>query len=719
VTADRTIERRDRVRARPAAIPAGRALVVPLALTLLLVVAVVIRILVSRRFPAPWILGDELHYSELAKSFAADGAMRLREEPSPVRTIYPVLVSPAWLADSTATAYAIAKALNVGLMTLAAVPFFLWARRLVRPAYALVATLLFLLLPTGLYANLIMTESAFLPAFLTSMLLVALALERPTVLRQIVAVVALGLPVAIRAQGVVIVPILLTAIALKVLLDVRAEGRLTFRSLRQGLRPYALALGLVAGAGLAYAGLKIAQGKALHTGLNAYAGVAQVEYSLGDVARWAVWHLAELVFAVGVIPASALVVVAGVAWAAPRASGPAERAFVAISLGAVFWMVLVVGAYASRFSLRIEERNMFYVEPLLLLALVVWLDRGLPRPPRLTAAAIVAPAALLLTLPFERLFNLSLIADTSGLIPLFRVTARLASGIDGMRVLLGLGVLAVGLFFALIPRRSGSVLAPVGVAVFLALSSYSVLNAWAGQSRAAHAAQLTNDTRWIDHAIGAEADAAFLFTPDFQVDPHPLWQANFWNRSVRRVFLLDGLDPNGYPAVATTLDDAGRIVPTAPGTRLPNYVVAAPAVDVAGRVVARTPRLLLYRVRPPLRLAGRAEGIAPDGWTGAEAAYSSFGRGTVRVEVSRPSWVLSVPATVTIVAGPIAVDAAGKPTIGRVTQRRVLRIQAGDQVALDVPATTSLRVELQVTPLITLPDARQIGVEAVFSTVPR
>src|SRR6476660_8003038 len=204
-------------------------------LVLMLGVALLVRLLLTRQIPAPWIMGDELHYSELARSFASDGAMRLREEPSSLRSLYPVLISPAWLATSVGTAYTLTKVINVLLMTLAAVPFFLWARSLLRPAFALTATLLFLLLPAALYANLIMTESAFLPAFLLWMLLAALALEHPTPLRQVLAIVSIALPVAIRAQGVVLVPILLTAVALKVLLDGRAGGKLTSRSLLAGL----------------------------------------------------------------------------------------------------------------------------------------------------------------------------------------------------------------------------------------------------------------------------------------------------------------------------------------------------------------------------------------------------------------------------------------------------------------------------------------------------
>ena len=218
-----------------------------------------------------------------------------------------------------------------------------------------------------------------------------------------------------------------------------------------------------------------------------------------------------------------------------------------------------------------------------------------------------------------------------------RVAAHLKDGIDGARVLLALGVLAAGLFFALVPRRWGVVLAPIGIALFLVFSSVTVLKAWAGQSRATHASQGTNDLSWIDKTIGSDADAAFLLTPDFQADPHPLWQSEFWNRSVRRVFLLDALDPNGYPAIPTTLNGAGRLV-TAPGTRQPKYVVTAPGVDVDGKLLASTPRLALYRVSSPLRLDDRSSGLTADGWTGADATYTRYypGAKLVFVDLSRP-----------------------------------------------------------------------------------
>ena len=91
------VERTDVREARSGAYAgwAERRHALTIAFVLMLGIAALVRILLTRQIPAPWILGDELHYSELAKSFASDGVMRLREEPSTIRSLYPVLVSPA------------------------------------------------------------------------------------------------------------------------------------------------------------------------------------------------------------------------------------------------------------------------------------------------------------------------------------------------------------------------------------------------------------------------------------------------------------------------------------------------------------------------------------------------------------------------------------------------------------------------------------------------
>ena len=75
---------------------------------------------------------DEFVYSEMAKSFAASGQFLVRDAPSGVNNVvYPALISPAWLAHPMGTTYALAKAINVVVMTATAIPLFLWARKLV------------------------------------------------------------------------------------------------------------------------------------------------------------------------------------------------------------------------------------------------------------------------------------------------------------------------------------------------------------------------------------------------------------------------------------------------------------------------------------------------------------------------------------------------------------------------------------------------------------
>jgi len=378
-------------------------------------------------------------------------------------------------------------------------------------------------------------------------------------------------------------------------------------------------------------------------------------------------------------------------------------------------MVITVSAYASHYSARIEERNMFYLEPLLLLAFVLWLEKGMPRPPRLTAAAVVAPAALLLSLPLERLVTVPVLVDTPGLIPFSRVAAHLEEGFDGARVLLALGVLGAGLFFILVPRRWGVVLAPIGIALFLTFSSVTVLKAWAGQSRATHAAQGTNDVSWIDKTIGPDADAAFLLTPDFQLDPHPLWQSEFWNRSVRRVFLLDASDPNGYPAIPTTLNRAGRLI-TAPGTRQPKYVVTAPGVNIEGRLLASTPRLALYQVSSPLRLADHSSGLTADGWTGADATYTRYrpGAKVVLVNLSRPE-LPAPPSRVRIEFVSRGSTPKHRAWIARSDSEKTFRFRAPS-----APFSVRIHVESTFSPAeFGLADTRELGVLTKIRALPR
>src|SRR6266516_634639 len=97
----------------------------------------------ARRMVAPWIMVDELLYSELAKSFAATGSFAVRGVTDHgLGFVYPVLIAPAFRAASVVDAYTYAKEINAELMSLAAVPAYFLAKRVAGKGLALVAAAL-------------------------------------------------------------------------------------------------------------------------------------------------------------------------------------------------------------------------------------------------------------------------------------------------------------------------------------------------------------------------------------------------------------------------------------------------------------------------------------------------------------------------------------------------------------------------------------------------
>jgi hypothetical protein len=716
---ERPLERQPLTVGRVRAAMRNPAVATPLAVAVLIVAAAIARILMNRHVLAPWAMVDELQYSDLARSFAADGEYMFRDQPRRILTVYPALISPAWFADSMQTTYALAKAFNVVFMTSAAIPLWFWARRLVSPVYSVLAVILFLAIPSFVYTGEILTENAYLPAVVLALFGLALALERPTVWRQLLALALAAMAVAVRAQGIIFALIIPTAIVLKVVFDLRAAEPPSRREmLRDAVRSWSLSLGLLAGAAVAYALYRTIQGASLFSGFGVYSAIASNDYSVRDASRWVVYHFGELAFSVGVIPFSALVVLIGIAFGRRSASTPAERAFVAAATAGVFWTVVEAGVFASDFGFRIEERYMFNVVPVLLLALVVWLDRGLPRPPALTAAAALIPAALLLTVPYTSFFNVSLYNDTFGLIPLQRLTERLGN-VAETEVLVGLGMLVAGLLFASVPRRAAVFAIPGAVLLFFVFSTNSVFGRVEFLSIATrHAGGLAGDPSWIDHAIGKDARAEFLYTSEIS-DPHMLWQSEFWNRSVHRVFGVNAQDPS-IPDVTAPLDPAtGRIEPgLAPGTpdSKPRYVVAASNLDIAGERIAQNGFLTLYRVQAPLRLRSLSTGITLDAWTGASATYTRYavprGASHVDVFVNRQQITGPPPANVRVTIGPVGVGSGWKTETWTVKNGTVHRFTLPLRRA---PFT----VQLTATPTFTpsqygSPDTRQLGVRVAF-----
>jgi hypothetical protein len=668
---------------------------------------------------------DELVYSEFAKSFATTGHYFLRGQPAAAWSyLYPGVISPAWWANSMSTTYGLAKAINAVVMSLAVIPVYVWASRLASRRHALVAVALLLLIPSYHYTAMLMTENVFLPTFVLASLAVGLALERPTILRQVLALGAIGLVIAARFQGVIFVPIYATAILVKVALDLRAERSPNWRRGLSSVGRFWPSAALVVLAAIAYIAWKRAHGLPLSTGVGTYQAVFTGGYSFSSVAHWTLYHFAELPLAVAVIPASAFLLLLGIG-AVRGTADEGERAFLAVTAAAVFWVVIEISAYASRFSLRVEERYMFGLAPLLLIAFVVWLHRGLPRPGLLTAIAALVPALLFLTLPLGRLLNITILSDTFGLIPFLRLSEKL-HGVSHARTFLILGGAAAALAFAFVPRRFAAVL-PVAMGVFLVLSSYSVHGAIRDYARGLRdSSGLGTDPSWIDAAVGKHR-AAFLFRGDAETGPESsfLWQVEFWNRSIKDFYDLNGAEPVplGDTTLLATQPATGRLVATSAAPfSSDRYVVTQSDLQLDGQKIATRGPLTLYRTKPPLGVSSVVQGVYSDGWTGPDASFTRFvpsPRGSkLVVTLSRTDWGgPDVPGHVRVEVRPVGAAASGATVRTWVAHSR-----AAHTFRLAAP-TRPFRVTLHVGPTFSpssygLPDSRQLGVEARFAVLP-
>jgi hypothetical protein len=685
----------------------------------------VLRLWLTRKIVTPWIMSDELLYSELARSFADEHRFLVRDAFYPIYNVgYSLLISPAWLAGSMKTTYELAKMINVVLMTLGLIPVYLWSRRLMRPLYAVLATALAALLPAFLYTGMIMTENGSFAATMLAFFAIALMLERPTPLREVAALAAVGLSYFVRGQSLILGVVLPAAVLLKLALDTRAApGPGRGRFLRREAMRYVPLAGIYVAGIVGYVLYKTARGVPLSSGLGVYSGLTVVHYSLSDSFHWTVEHFAELGLALGIFPISALIVLLGLALLR-GAESPAERAFLAVAGSAVVLIVVQVAVYASVFSLRIEERYMFFLAPLLLMALLLWLDRGLPRPPILTAFAAFAPAALLLALPLEKRLNMSTFSDTFAFIPLLRLSYHFS--IPTVRWLMLAAGLAAAITILVIPRRFATLVLPSAIAIYLVLTTYAVYGAVRDFSKTSRVVNAPAQLDWVDARLPKGETAGFIFggTADPFGEAQRMWQTEFWNRDVKRVYNI-APEPASFAKTPAVIDfGSGRIV-AQDGKPFPyDYAIAGSGLGLSGQVVATAAPFALYRVHAPLRLEQIVEGLYPDGWTGPDAGITRYtgSAGRFELRLSRESWAgPDVPGQVTIELGRPVPRSGGGLTLGKVLTRRTWMIhsQARRTFTFQAPKPP-YRIEIHVRPTFSpsrfgSADTRELGTQLSFS----
>ena len=545
---------------------------------------------------------DEAIYAERAIALWHHGSLPLLHgEGAGYGLLYPAVAGIALASGGFAQGYGSLKLLQAFVVSLAAVPVFLYGRRLLPRRYALLAAGLTVASPLLLYSGLVMTEVLFYPVAALALVTVARAVETASTRDQLAALALIAVAVLTRVQGVVLVPVFAGAILLEAALA-RDRSRL------RRFWPVWLVL-LAAGAAAAAApGL-----------FGSYAGTLRGSYPLGHALGLTFDHAALVVLATGVVPAFALVTML------LRIPDRPTRALIATTLCATVLMVVQVGFFAARYSPHLLGRDLAALPPLYFLAFALWLAQGAPR--RLIAAVATAfgLACVLLPAPWDRLVDATALPDTFDVATLYRLDSL---GPANVVMVAALVVLAL----CVAVRRRFVLVLPLVAAAVLVTNSVVASDVIEAQVDA-NQANIVGPTRdWID--LAAQGPVAYFY--DGETYWNSVWQVKLWNDRVNRVLTVK---PSSVPG---PMPQSAVVVP--PSGRLPiseRYVVASDRVSFAGTPVAHLPQagldvsgLTLWHLSGPPRVSTIANGVLPNGDMVGPASIDVYDCATGRLELS-------------------------------------------------------------------------------------
>ncbi len=581
-----------------------------LAVALLVVASAVLRTWASRGVPTPWIAPDEMIYGLLGQSLYRDGQLAILGGPTPYYSaVVPALAGlPLSIADLV-LGHTLLKAGQAVVMSLAAVPVYLWGRTLMDRAWAVVAAALTLALPGLAYSGLVMTEVVFYPVFVLAAWALAASIAEPRWTRQLLFVAVLCVALATRIQAVVLVPAFVTAIALDALLARTASRLVRFW-------PSLLAIALLAGGWIAW---RQADDQSVLAGYRGAGG----SYDAGDAARFVAYHVGDLALLTGLFPLCALLLLL---WQALRGGEEDARArgYLACAVGIAFWLVLEVGVFASRELGLLAERNLIACAPVLFLGFALWLDRDGPGGYVARALAGLGIAAAILALPLGDLVVPDALPHAFTLIPL--ADLRDATSLSTLEVVVSLAVGLAVVLLAVMPRRALVVL-PAILLLALAGASVSASREVGAQSRAQQLRLIGPERRWIDRA--AEGPVAYVY--DGQAYWNAVWENLFWNRRIEWVYDLPGtLVPGPLPQTTLLVAPDGELRPDGRPTPARHLVVPS-NFALRGERIAQAPQfgtdrqgLALWRVQGRPRLDTITSGLFPNGDVDRVAALTAY-----------------------------------------------------------------------------------------------
>lgn len=583
-----------------------------LALSVAVSIAAVVRVTLGRANHLPKVLGDELIYTGLAKGWALHGQPLLRGSRDAGQSIlYPLMLAPAFrLASDGADALAAVKVMDAVVMALAAVPAFVFARRVVPGRWALGVAALSVLSPWSAYSALTLTESLFYPLFVAYAAVLPWVLARPTARRQAVAIVLLAALVGVRAQALTVA--VGTGAAIVVVGALKREVIPTFRRFVPTLTIFAL--GLLIGVVAAVAGVTVPT--------STYNTVFGSLDRIGGMVKWTAWNLGAFELTLGVTALAAVPV--ALVQMLRRARDEATRATgaVILTLGlSVIGSVALLSA--SPYGLGIlHERNLFYVTPLLLTGVAYWLANGLARPIRLSGLAALATVGLAATLPADVITHPNYVDAPSA--AFFAALHGQLPDVPTRVWTVALAAVGAGTF--LLSRRPLFPLLTI-VLAFIAVASQ---NDYRDGLTGSQAKALS----WVDDALPPGQSAALVHlglalstapcaAPTAQEEEDFVVWTEFFNRRIGTVAHVYDANPrDGLASRELTVGPGGVILDNGRPFE-PSYLVIDSRQPLVGTRIRRFDlqtiqssyqagaSLTLWRVDPPLRFYPRPEPLPP------------------------------------------------------------------------------------------------------------
>jgi hypothetical protein len=565
-------------------------------LAALVAVSTLLHWLTGRRVAGLWIMPDEAIYAVRALGFWQHGSLPLfGSSGAGYSALYPVFAGGPLSIGSLSTGYAILKAVQALVISLAAWPVYAYTRRLVSEGYALLAAALTLACPLVLFSGFVMTEVLYYPLAAAALLASARAVSTGTLKDQAIALVLIAAAVATRVQGVVLLAVLVVAL----LVDAALARRLP--DVRRFWPVWA-----IAGAGAFVAAL-------LPGAFGAYESAINGSYSVGPAARLTYDHLGFLILTVGVVPFGALVL-SIVDAARTRGTDTATRALVAVTASAVVLVTLQVGTFSSRFSPHLLGRDLAALPPVMFAVFAVWLGRGGARPRVLTSLVAFGLLAVLTTVPWNDLVTPDALPDSLGI----AILLDDPFGWKPATVVALLGAILL-LLLVLSPRLE---LLAVGVVLLLGWGTVAASARVDSATKGAQVALVGEPHDWIDRSVSS--DVAYVYDGDLAAWT-VVWQQRFWNPRIDRVI---SIIPHFVPGPITQ-----RMIALPRDGRLPvdeRYAVANDQVQLEGSPIAQQSRgpnqygLTLWELQQPARLSMLVAGPIPNGDITGHAVVNAF-----------------------------------------------------------------------------------------------